>query len=292
MLMMFSDFWQQFINLMKTFKLSDALDIMIITFLIYKFVQIVRETRAWQIVKGILFLLGIFVIAKYFQFNMLSGLLSNVFQMGILAVMIIFQPEIRYSVERLGRSNIPRRFSKNVPNLDIDSIELCVYEVVDAAMDFQSMKTGALIVFERETKLGDVISTGTMLDATPSSRLIENIFFNKSPLHDGAMIIRDGGVYAAGCILPLTKEPINQDLGTRHRAAVGITEVSDAVVLVVSEETGAISIAINGVLYRGYDEDELKKKLLELLMPGQGSDNSLLKSIKSVLSRRSGNEKD
>ena len=292
MLMMLNDFWQQFVNLMKTFKVSDALDIVIITFLIYKFVQIVRETRAWQIVKGILFLLGIYVIAKYCQFNMLSGLLSNVFHMGILAVLIIFQPEIRYSVERLGRSNIPRRFSKNAPNLDIDSVELCIYEVVDAVMDFQSMKTGALIVFERETKLGDVIATGTMLDANPSSRLIENIFFNKSPLHDGAVIIRDGGVYAAGCILPLTQEPINQNLGTRHRAAVGVTEVSDAVVLIVSEETGDISIAVNGVLYRGYDEDELKKKLLELLIPEQRSDNSLLKSIKSVLSRRPENEKD
>lgn len=292
MLMIFSDFWPQFVNLMKTFKISDALDIAIITFLIYKFVQIVRETRAWQIVKGILFLLGIFVVSKYFQFNMLSGLLSNVFQMGILAILIIFQPEIRYSVERLGRSNIPRRLSKNMPDLDGNSIEQCVCEVVDAAMDFQRMKTGALIVFERDTKLGDVISTGTMLDANPSSRLIENIFFNKSPLHDGAMIIRDGGVYAAGCILPLTQEPINQDLGTRHRAAVGITEVSDAVVLVVSEETGDISLVINGVLYRDYAEDKLEEKLLELLIPSQRSDSSLLKSIKSMLNRRSGHEKD
>ncbi len=276
----FFNFWTTFVNLLKTFTIFDAIDISVITWVVFKAIKLIRETQAWQILKGILILLAIYLIAQNFHLTMLDAMLTKVFQFGVLALLIIFQPEVRHTIECIGRSNLPRGLSKTAyNNITQGYILKCINEIVDAAMMFQKTKTGALIVFERETKLGEVISTGTTLDAKPSARLISNIFFNKSPLHDGAMIIRDGVVYAAGCILPLTKQAINQDLGTRHRAAVGISEVSDAVVLVVSEETGNISLVTNGILTRDYDKESLTKKLSYLLIPADSNNNSIFHSI-------------
>ena len=237
--------YNAFVSLMMTFRATDVLDIMVVSFIIYNLIKIVRETRAEQLVKGILVLIVAFFISGLFNLKMLNALFSSFFQFSVLAVLIVFQPELRSALEHIGRS------------------------VSEAANNFQRSKTGALIVFERQTRLGDIIDTGTVLDAEPSVSIIGNIFFNKAPLHDGAMIVREGKLYAAGCILPLTANNsfVSSELGTRHRAAIGISENSDAVAVVVSEETGNISIAVNGILTRDYTRETLNVALEELLVP-------------------------
>lgn len=251
-----------FITLMKTFTIADFLDISIMSFIIYNFIKLIRETRASQLVKGIIILIIAYTLSYQFNFRMLSYLLNKFFEFGIIALLVVFQPELRRALEQIGRSKISRYWSSSaLHRYDIASYKLtqrCISTVVDAIFLLQRTKTGALIVFERQTKLGDIVNTGTILRARPSVPIIGNIFFNKAPLHDGAMIIRGATIYAAGCILPLTKnEDINPDMGTRHRAALGISENSDAIAIVVSEENGTISVAINGNLTRNYSKDQL-----------------------------------
>ncbi len=251
-----------FITLMKTFTMSDFLDISIMSFIIYNFIKLIRETRASQLVKGIIILIIAYIFSCQFNFRMLSYLLNKFFEFGIIALLVVFQPELRRALEQIGRSKISRYWSSSpLYRYDLASHKLtqkCISTVVDAILLLQRTKTGALIVFERQTKLGDIVNTGTILRARPSVSIIGNIFFNKAPLHDGAMIIRGATIYAAGCILPLTKnEDINPDIGTRHRAALGISEDSDAIAVVVSEENGTISVAINGNLTRNYNKDQL-----------------------------------
>ena len=212
-------------------------------------------------------LLIVYLTARYLDLIMLNELLNYFFQFTVVAFLVIFQPEIRRALEHVGRSG------KNLPFVGKDREEensqtrRAIQAVADACMNLQRLRMGALIVFERETKLGEIIGTGTIVEARPSAPVIGNIFFNKAPLHDGAMVIRDGTVYAAGCILPLTSnDSISVDLGTRHRAALGMSENSDAVVVVVSEETGQISIALNGVLTRNYTRETLANELESLLI--------------------------
>lgn len=256
---------------MKTFRSSDLLDISVMSFIIYHFIKLVRDTRASQLVKGIIILIAVFFLSSQLNLRMLSNLLNKFFEFGILALLVVFQPELRRALEQIGRSKISKYWLSASAIGDAISVaqlqRLCIAAVVNAATVLQKSKTGALIVFERSTKLGDIIDTGTILNAHPSVPIIGNIFFNKAPLHDGAMIVRDGLVCAAGCILPLTKnENINSDLGTRHRAALGISEASDAVAVVVSEETGVISVAVNGVLTSNYSSDNLRNTLSGVLL--------------------------
>lgn len=260
-----------FIVLMKTFTISDLLDISIMSFIIFNFIKLIRETRASQLVKGIIILLVAYVASFQFNFRMLSHLLNKFFEFGIIALLVVFQPELRRMLEQIGRSKISQYWtSSSLYNYSLSSYQLqqtCIRTVVDAIFLLQQTKTGALIVFERQTKLGDIGKTGTILRAKPSVPIIGNIFFNKAPLHDGAMIVRGPIIYAAGCILPLTKnENIHADIGTRHRAALGISENSDAIAIVVSEETGLISVAKDGVLTRNYNKDELTKFLEENIL--------------------------
>ena len=255
-----------FIVLMKTFTIADLLDISIMSFIIFSFIKLIRETRASQLVKGILILLLAYVASSQFNFSMLSYLLNKFFEFGIIALLVVFQPELRRALEQIGRSKISRYWTSSSPyGYSLASYQLqqrCIRTVVDAIYLLQQTKTGALIIFERQTKLGDIGNTGTILRATPSVPIIGNIFFNKEPLHDGAMIIRGSTIYAAGCILPLTKnENIHPDIGTRHRAALGISENSDAIAIVVSEENGMVSVAKDGVLTRGYSKEDLIKLL-------------------------------
>ena len=259
---------------MQSFKVTDVLDIVIVSFLIYSLIKIMRETRAEQLVKGILVLLVAFFLSGIFNLKMLNSLFTSFFQFSVLAVLIVFQPELRSALEHIGRSKIAKYWNNLSGGRDNDEekikqAKLCIKCVVEAANSFQKSKTGALMVFERQTKLGDIIDTGTIINAEPSVPMIGNIFFNKAPLHDGAMVIRDGMLYAAGCILPLTKNnsSVSIDLGTRHRAALGISENSDAVIVVVSEETGTISIALNGIITRDYTRETLSSALEELLIP-------------------------
>ena len=260
-----SSLWSQFVSLVSSFSISSLLDVLLVSLIIFGFIKLVRETRAEQLVKGILLLLGVWLAANVFQLRMMLNILNYFFNFSVIALLIVFQPEVRRALEQLGRNNLGKNLgllaSKEEETLEAQK-KRCIEAVCDAAASLQKSKTGALMVFERQTKLGDIIDTGTVVNAIPSPPIIGNIFFNKAPLHDGAMVIRDGMVYAAGCILPLTKsDNVSIDLGTRHRAAIGMSENSDAVVVVVSEETGQISIACNGVLTRNYTRDTLETAL-------------------------------
>lgn len=259
-------------NLIKTFRVSDVLDIVVVSFIIYNVIKLVRETRAEQLVKGILILVVAYVVSWQLQLKMLSSLLSNFFQFSVLAMLMVFQPELRRALEQIGRSRLGKYWSFGGTAKDAETyrkdMKRCIQAVVDSAVSLQKSKTGALMVLERQTKLGDIINTGTVVNAIPSVPIIGNIFWNKAPLHDGAMVIRDGMIYAAGCILPLTKsDAVSIDLGTRHRAAIGMSENSDAVIVVVSEETGTISVAKNGILTRNYTHDSLTAELEKDLLP-------------------------
>ncbi len=283
-----SSIYNSFMALMLTFRVTDVLDILIVSFIIYSLIKIMRETRAEQLVKGILILLLAFALSGLFNLKMLNSLFTSFFQFSVLAVLIVFQPELRSALEHIGRSKIGKYWTgisaAGADEQHIKDIRKCINSVVDVANDFQKSKTGALIVFERRTKLGEIIDTGTIIDAEPSVPMIGNIFFNKAPLHDGAMIIRDGKVHAAGCILPLTKNNnISTDLGTRHRAALGISENSDAVIVVVSEETGTISIAKNGIITRNYTRETLSMALEDELIPKETEKSDRIPIINSVM---------
>ena len=260
--------WSQFLSLLSSFNISSALDVLLVSFIIFSGIKLIRETRAEQLVKGIILLLGIWIVANIFSMNMMKTILSYFFNFSVIALLIIFQPEIRRALEQMGRNNFGKKLGllNKEEEKQKEKKQRCISAVVDSAAYLQERKTGALMVIERETKLGDIINTGTVVDAIPSQQLICNIFFNKAPLHDGAMVIRDGMVYAAGCILPLTKSnKVSLELGTRHRAAIGMSENSDAVIVIVSEETGQISMALNGVLTRNYTRETLQNALEEYL---------------------------
>ncbi len=280
-----------FIVLMKTFTVADLLDIAIMSFIIFSFIKLIRETRASQLVKGIIILLVTYVAAYQFNFRMLSYLLNKFFEFGIIALLVVFQPELRRMLEQIGRSKISRYWTSSAPyGYTLSSYQLqqkCIRTVVDALFLLQQTKTGALVVFERQTKLGDIGNTGTILRAKPSVPIIGNIFFNKAPLHDGAMIVRGAMIYAAGCILPLTKnENIHPDIGTRHRAALGISENSDAIAIVVSEESGTISVAMDGVLTRNYSKDELIHLLEKNLLLDTAEPNVKSQIFGSIMGKK------
>ena len=259
-------------SIAMNFQFKDAVDIIIVAFLIYGVVKLVRETRAGQLVKGLFLLVVLFIISSYFNLVMVSRVLAYFFQFAFVAILIVFQPEIRKALEQVGRNNVGQSIAAVVTGRDRSydraQIRKAINAVVDGVGILQQLKMGALIVFERKTKLGDIIETGTQINCEPSGQIVGNIFFNKAPLHDGAMIIRDGMIHAAGCILPLTKNTsVSAELGTRHRAALGVSEESDAVVVVVSEETGQISVAVNGVLARRFTRDTLRDVLEGYLIP-------------------------
>jgi diadenylate cyclase len=269
--------WNSLVQLLQQFRPSDALDVILVTFIVYNVIKIVRETRAGQLVKGILILLVVWGLSYWWQLFMIENLLAYLFQFGVVALLVVFQPEIRHALEQIGRSGIRSRgWSFLMPKdeeLLTQKKRRAINAVVDAAALMSKQKTGALIVFEMSTKLGDIIDTGTIVDALPSPQIICNIFFNKAPLHDGAMVVREGMVYAAGCILPLTKSTrVSIELGTRHRAAIGMSENSDAVVVVVSEETGQISVVVNGVITRNYTRETLKSELESLILKDESDE--------------------
>ena len=267
-----ASWWEWMVSIAMNFQFKDAVDIIIVAFLIYGVVKLVRETRAGQLVKGLFLLVILFIISSYFNLVMVSRVLAYFFQFAFVAILIVFQPEIRKALEQVGRNNVGQSIAAVITGRDRSydraQIRKAINAVVDGVGILQQLKMGALIVFERKTKLGDIIETGTQINCEPSGQIVGNIFFNKAPLHDGAMIIRDGMIHAAGCILPLTKNTsVSAELGTRHRAALGVSEESDAVVVVVSEETGQISVAVNGVLARRFTRDTLRDVLEGYLIP-------------------------
>ena len=251
-----------FQNVFVGFRLIDVLDIVIVAYLVYKILGFIQETRAQQLVRGLVVLGIVFFLSDFLKLYLLNWLLRNFVTMGFFALIVLFQPELRRGLEQLGRRNI---VSGQFRSLDKENAIEVVKEIVAAVDDFSATRTGALIVFERETMLNDIIETGTIVDARISVRLLGNLFYEGSPLHDGAVIIRGDRIHAASCVLPLTeKKNIGRNLGTRHRAGL---EVSDALVIVVSEETGVISVAENGNFRRFMDLKSVEKILLGVYMP-------------------------
>lgn len=265
-------FWNQILYAVASMRIPfDIIDILIMAYIIYKAIGFMRDTRAGQLAKGLVLLVLLYFIANWWKLATLKWVLSRFVDYIIIAIAIIFQPELRRILERVGHTKLMNTQSSAY---DSEPIEDCIDKVSRAAGLMQESKTGALVVFERSTQLGEIIDTGTVINATPSVQMVNNIFFPKSPLHDGALIIRDGRLYAAGCILPLTqREDLSTQLGTRHRAAIGMTENSDAVVLVVSEETGTISIVVNGQITRGYNAISARAELRKLLLDGENGTN-------------------
>lgn len=252
-------------------RVFDIIDILLVAVLIYMFVRLVRDTRANQLVKGILLFLGVYIILKVAPFKAMNFLMQAVFQFGATALIVVFQPELRRALERVGRTQLPMSiFGSGQSDKERAVIHRMVGEFMGATRMLSKTKTGALMVFEMRTRLGDIIKTGTVVDAQASEQLICNIFFINSPLHDGAMVIRGARLHAAGCFLPLTENnELSKELGTRHRAAIGMSENSDALIVVVSEETGVISVARNGVLKRDYTPETLADYLRHELLPSE-----------------------
>lgn len=270
-----------FDNILRIIKLiapSDIVDILCVTVLLYYMYKFIRERRAGKLALGLVLLFLIQFLCKVFDMYVMQFLLQNLFQVGIITIVVLFQPELRSVLEKVGAQ--PLKSLKSISEKDASLAMQMIDEVVDALCDLSAEKTGALMVFERTTKLGDMVLTGTIIDAKPTSFLIKNIFFNKAPMHDGAVIVRNNRLYAAGCLLPLSSNPdIIKDLGTRHRAAIGMSENSDALVIVVSEETGCISAALEGTLTRNYNRETLTELMKLHLLGGSEKEMTRLRKI-------------
>ena len=254
---------------------QSIIDIGIVSYVIYKVIVLVRETRAWQLIKGILFILVAAELSKQLGLKTIAFIMNNIITVAAIALVVLFQPELRRGLEQIGRSRFRDFFSFEEQNTGIQTTA-AIEEIIKACMEMSKTYTGALIVFERNSKIGEIINTGTQLESNISSELLINIFTPNTPLHDGAVIIRDNRIKAASCFLPLTDNPnLSKELGTRHRAALGITEVSDSIAVVVSEESGKISFALNGGLTRNLASDTLRKALNKNLLEDNAPNKKL-----------------
>jgi diadenylate cyclase len=266
------DFFQYLLSEMKDVSvIIDIIDIAIVSILIYYFYKFIRDRRAGKLALGVLLFFALLFISGVAKMQALNFLLRNLIQVGLIAIFIVFQPELRSILERLGEQPI-KSLNRLTQSAKL-KYEEAIDQICEAGTEFSLKHTGALIVFEGETKLGDVISTGTVIDAECTLFLIRNVFFDKAPLHDGAVVVREGRLYAAGCYLPLSSQDIDQNLGTRHRAGLGMSENSDALVIIVSEETGNITLAEHGRLKKISAISNLKKTLKNRLIPKE-EDNS------------------
>ena len=275
-----SDFFN---NIVSSISVFDILDIAVVAFIIYKILGFIQETRAQQLVKGLLVLLVVFFLSDLLHLYTLNWLLKTFMSIGIIALVVIFQPELRRGLEYVGRNKIVKAPFGQVDKAKAKHI---TDEFVKALTGFSETRTGALIVIEKEVSLTDIAETGTEINGDISAQLLGNIFYEGAPLHDGAVIIRGDKVYAAGCVLPLTEDKeLNKALGTRHRAGIGITENSDAITLIVSEETGVISYAVSGKLTRFLDAKMVEKLLLNLYIPAVSEEASGLSRIVGKLGR-------
>ncbi len=252
------------LDFLSRVQISDVIDILLVTYIIYYFIHLLTGTKAAQIAKGIVIILAITLISDTIHLNTINYILRNTIQVGLIAVIILFQPELRRTLENVGRNAFGNILKGGDESQDTNDV---INKVCEAAGALASKRTGAIMVFQRKTNLDEMlIGQFTPVDSVVTVEMIQNIFYPNTPLHDGAVIIKDNRIYAANCYLPLTGiESLDQELGTRHRAGIGITEVSDCVSVMVSEETGKISIAVDGVIKRGISTDTLSKRLRSLL---------------------------
>lgn len=281
-------FFNQIFYTIASIRFFDIIDILIVSFIVYKAIEFLRETRAGQLIKGVVVLLAVFFFADALNLVSIKWILDTIFDVALIAIIVIFQPELRRALERMGQTKIKSIGRADSANLFEEKVNNCIDVICQGVSVMSDKRIGALIVFERNTMLGDIANTGTVLGAEPSYEMLLNIFFPKSPLHDGALIVRDGYFHSAGCILPLTtNNTLSSQLGTRHRAALGMSENSDAVVLVVSEETGVISVAVNGTIKRDFNSVTLKEELYnQLKVQGESNDNALVSKILKIFSSK------
>lgn len=266
---------QEFKGKVVLFGISDVVDIAIMAFLIYKVIMLMRRTNSGAVAKGVLLLLFALGVSTFFHLNTVSYLLQQLMVWGVVALVVIFQPEIRRFLEQMGRTSLGKVFTPEEARNELDS---AITQTVDAYMSLSKSKTGALMVFERKNMLDDAIKTGTALDCTVNAELLKNIFWNKAPLHDGAVIVRAGRIVGAGCMLPMSGNVnLSRELGMRHRAGIGASEHTDAVVAIVSEETGSISVAVGGMLKRHLAPETLERLLRNDLLPERENDEAASK---------------
>jgi len=275
---LFDGFYQSMINQVALIGLSDIVDIAIITFIIYKALKFIRDTRAVQLLKGVIVLIVVMQVSQLVKLHTVHYLLSSAMQLGLISIIVVFQPELRRALEQMGRTSMGQWFNFDERTDDVEK-EKIISEIKDSCASMSKSRIGALIVMEREIKIGDIVGTGINLNADVTAELLINIFIPKTPLHDGAVIIRDNKIEAASCFLPLSQNPnVSKELGTRHRAGLGMSEEADSVVVIVSEETGKISIACGGELNMDLTPDELENQLM-ILFDVKKKDSKFKKNI-------------
>jgi len=281
---------QYILNILAGIDVTDVIDILIMTFLVYKILGFIRSSRAEQLAKGLIIIILAAVVSGICHFYVVNWMLEKVLSVGLIALVVVFQPELRRALEYLGRG----KFASKAFSIDVENIQANVDTIVRCVDYFSQRKEGAIMVIERETALLDISETGTIMDAKISEEALENIFYKGSPLHDGAVIIRSDRILAAGCVLPLTSNAnLSKELGTRHRAGIGITEISDAVAVIVSEETGIISMAVDGKLNRFLDLKTVEKFLLNMYLNELDEKQTLVQKIKnSFMGKNDGTEKN
>ncbi len=277
---------QAIVNNARMVQLWDVIDILLVAFLFYKIMRFLRNTNAQKLFQGLVLLVGATLLADVLQLNVISFLLESVMQVGILALVIIFQPELRKMLEQFGSQRLSSLFGL-IRGQETKTTDTAILQTIEAVSSMSWTKTGALIVFQRGDSLQNIINTGTTINADVNAELLKNLFYNKAPLHDGAVIIADGRIAAAGCILPLTgKQNISKDLGTRHRAALGQSENFDSLSVVVSEETGGISLAEGGILKQHLAPETLERLLIAKLMPEEEEQKpTLVDRVRGLISK-------
>jgi diadenylate cyclase len=274
-------------NDIKTMSFTDFLDIIIVAYLIYKVIGFVRKTNSYNLAKGIVFILIALGLSYVLQLTMINFLLRKTVELGLIALVVLFQPELRRLLERMGRGFSSRR------TLSTPIMEDAITQTVIACTEMSSSHTGALLIFERNDRLNSVMNTGTVINSDVSAELIKNLFYNKAPLHDGAVVVREGRIASAGCVLPLTQSTnLSKELGMRHRAGIGLSEQSDAVVIIVSEETGAISVAIEGMLKRHLNGSSLDRLLHSELIREEENIPRVYQMLQNVKMRIRGNKNE
>jgi len=263
-----TDIFGAFFDNLKMLRFLDIIDIIIVAFVIFYGIKFVKETRAFQLIKGLAMIIAVMYISRVLELNALNFILESTLQIGLIALLVVFQPELRRALEKVGTTSF-----KKIIKVTDDTEEFDLDEICSAVDKLAATKTGALIIIERNTKLGDIMASGTLMNSEISQALLVNIFVPNTPLHDGAVVIGDNKIKAAACFLPLTmNNSFSKELGTRHRAAIGVSEVADCIAIVVSEETGKISMALNGEITRDYTAASLKKtvnRIIESDKPGE-----------------------
>ena len=279
-----ADFFRSIGSNIPSMGFADILDILIVAFLIYKLIEIIRKTSSYNLTKGLLFILIALWLSGLFKLTMINFVLRKAVEIGLIALVIIFQPELRKLLSKMGSGSFYYFFSQKAQNTS--ELDAAINQTVLACEQMSATKTGALIIFERSIRINDIMTTGTIIDAETTAELLKNVFYPKAPLHDGALIIRNSRIAAAGCVLPLTaNNNLSKDLGMRHRAGIGASEQSDAVVVIVSEETGAISVAIEGMLKRNLSIDTFEKILRNELVEEENKSNAATDLVSRVLGK-------